>query len=60
MNVRVLATLGTILALLVPVQALASHGVPLVNMSQKDPANGNATVSAGGTATTCQLGACSA
>jgi len=43
-------------ALSIPSDALASHGVPLVGMSQKDPNNGNATVAIGGVASSSQIG----
>ena len=47
-------TLGFLLA--VPTTGLASHGVTLVNMSQRDPAIGNATLALGGAIVGTQVG----
>lgn len=43
-------------ALVAPPVAMASHGVPLVSMSQRDPAQSNAVVSPGGVITGSQIG----
>ena len=43
-------------ALVIPTFAFASHGVTVVNLSQKDPANGNANVPVGGIVTGTQIG----
>ncbi|MCO4769477.1 MAG: PKD domain-containing protein [Deltaproteobacteria bacterium] len=50
------AIVALALALTLPGSALASHGVALVSMSQRDPANSNSTVATGGTITGSQIG----
>ncbi len=52
----VAATTALALALAAPTVAQASHGLALVNLSQKDVANGSATVAVGGVVTGTQVG----